>query len=90
MDGRTVYNWEKRIGNGLKWKDRKQKRSLPKQKNEQMDMAKKTIDAGTKEYGYETDKWTLKRNQSVIKKKFNGYYGLLQVYNILHDHVRSA
>ena len=90
MDGRTVYNWEKRIGNGLKWKDRKQKRSLPKQKNEQMDMAKKTIDAGTKEYGYETDKWTLKRNQSVIKKKFNVYYRLLQVYNILHDLICSA
>lgn len=90
VDRKTVYNWSVRMEKDLDWKNRKQRGAKSRLSAEQKRELKKIIDAGPREYGYDTDLWTLKRIADVILKEFDVHYNSTYVWWILHELNYSA
>jgi len=90
VDRKTVYNWSVRMDRDIHWKDRKQKGAKSRLSREQKLVLKKIIDAGPREYGYDTDLWTLKRIADVIMKEFEVHYNQTYVWWILRELNYSA
>ncbi|EQD55576.1 ISXoo2 transposase [mine drainage metagenome] len=85
VDRKTVYNWSARMEKGIDWKNRKQRGAESRLSAGQKCDLKKIIDAGPREYGYDTDLWTLKRIADVIMKEFDVHYNPTYVWWILHE-----
>ena len=90
VDRKTVYNWSVRIERERDWEDKKPYGRPEKLTKEQKDRLKTIIDSGPRNYGYDTDLWTLKRIAEVISREFGVSYRFTHVWYILKSLNYSA
>ena len=85
VNRKTVYNWSVKLEHNSDWHDRKQPGSRSKLTEEQKEKLKKIIDSGPREYGYDTDLWTLKRISEVISREYNIEYNTTHIWRVLKN-----
>lgn len=80
VNGKTVYDWKKRVENGHGSRNRKKKRRNSRLTDKQKAELKRIVDSGATSYGFPTNLWALKRIASVIEKEFGVNYNTTYIW----------